>query len=312
LLEHAITLTGHTGRAYRVAFSSDGRMLASSGYDGTLRIWSVAQHALVHTLDAEKGWYLGVAWSPDGGVLASGGAEGDNRVRIWDTHTWRETSRLPAHGGHIEHVTFSPDGSLLASSSGDGTVRLWACQRDWSLVRTLACHDDDVGSAAFSRDGRWLVTASDDGRARTWEVATGAPGITVQYQADPLPLLWAEFTPTGDGIVTAGYWMDAKDMSRADVRVWDASSGALLHALEPPADAPYCVIPTPDGLALVGGSADGQLLWWDLGPRGPVFVSTQSGHDGAIYSLAWTPDGRTLASCGFDGTVRLWHPARNT
>jgi parallel beta-helix repeat protein len=162
------TLTGHTDPVRSVAFSPDGRLLASGSYDNTIKLWEVASGREVRTLTGHTGDVTSVAFSPDGRLLASGSV--DDTIKLWDVATGREVRTLSGHTSDVNSVAFSPDGRLLASGSDDKTIKLWDVATG-SLVRTLSGHTSDVNSVAFSPDGRLLASGSDDNTIRLWDIS---------------------------------------------------------------------------------------------------------------------------------------------
>jgi hypothetical protein len=149
-----------------VAFSPDGRLLASGSLDATIKLWEVASGREVRTLSGHTGGVTSVAFSPDGRLLASGSL--DATIKLWEVASGREVRTLSGHTGGVTSVAFSPDGRLLASGSGDRTIKLWEVTSG-SLVRTLTGHTDWVYSVAFSPDGRLLASGSGDTTITLWE-----------------------------------------------------------------------------------------------------------------------------------------------
>jgi WD40 repeat protein len=156
-------------QVWGVAFSPDGRLLATAG-DNMARVWDPATGKTLRTLTSDGEIVWGVAFSPDGRLLATAAAGGT--TRLWDVATGDCLRTLTGPRGGVKDVAFSPDGRLLATANRDGTARLWDPATGKSL-RILTGHTREVGGVAFSPDGRVLATTSLDETARLWDVATG-------------------------------------------------------------------------------------------------------------------------------------------
>ena len=189
--------TGHTAIVESVAFSPDGKLLASASCDHTVKLWNVADGREVRTLSGHTACVESVAFSPDGKLLAS--ASHDETVKLWNVAEGREVRTLSGHTNGVESVAFSPDGKLLASGSYDKTIKLWNVA-DGREVCTLSGHTEGVESVAFSPNGKLLASGSFDKTIKLWNVADGREvrtlsGHTSEVQSEPPPATSPALSP---------------------------------------------------------------------------------------------------------------------
>jgi WD40 repeat protein len=293
-------LHGDTGPVNSVAFSPDGRTLASGSADGSARLWDLATHKqLGPALDADTLPVSSVAFSPDGPTLAVG--SDNDTVFLWDlaTHT---LLRSPLRASAYTSVAFSLDGRTLATGRDNGRVRLWDLATNRPLgPRLPGRFSASVDSVAFSPDGRMLAAGSGDGRVRLWDLATNRP------LGPPLP---GRFSASVDSVAfSPDGRMLAAGSGDGRVRLWDpAAHRPLGPALTASAASVNSVAFSHDGRTLASGSGDGTVELWDPAthsPLGPALTASAA----SVNSVAFSPDGRTLASGSGDGTVELWDVA---
>jgi WD40 repeat protein/class 3 adenylate cyclase len=241
-----------------------------------------------------------LAWATDGRHLAAAGPEG---VHLYDAATLQERHFLPAPG--CTCVAFTADGQMLAAGAEDGAIRLW--RMTGLLVHTLSGHAGVVRGVAFAPDGRVLASAGEDRAVRLWRVADGLTTHLLLGHTDRVT--GVAFAPTGTILVSS-----AEDKT---LRLWRTADGILLRTMEGHTAGVLCVAFAPDGqtLASGGGAYDRTVRLWRVTDGTVVrtlFGSQRrvlEGHTGAITSLAWAPDGQTLASGAADRSIRLWNPA---
>jgi len=303
------------GPVATVAFSPNGKTLATVGVDGNALLWNVATHHQVGGPFGDYGEVDTAAFSRDGKTLALAGAGG--YAQLWNAATRAPIGRpltdgngsqySGAQGVDQDSVALSPDGKTLATVSEDGTAQLWDLATRHRIGAPLSAGAGRIQAVAFSLDGKILATGSHNGTAQLWDVATrtriGSPlsaGPDVEEAAAPGGVDAVAFSPGGKTFATA--------TTAGKVQLWEVATrtptGRPISAGSSGVEGTAIAF-SPDGKTIATANGGGTASVWDLATGSRVDGPFTTGPD-QTDAIAFSPDGKTLATAGGDGLVRLW------
>ncbi|KAF2019219.1 WD40 repeat-like protein [Aaosphaeria arxii CBS 175.79] len=285
-------LTSRTFFVNDLAFTPNGRQLASGAIEAEARLWDTTTLAPLAKLKGPANKISSVTISADG-MLMAGGSD-DTTVVIWDLNTHTILHTLREHSRWVNSVAFSPDGKLLASGSMDESVRVWNPENGEQLS-VLESNSSCINAVAFSPDNSMIAAASVDQTVRLWNIKSEE--IILLLDGHTGSVNSVRFSPDGMRIVSG-----ADDKT---VRVWDTRSGSEIMVLEDHQRRVMTVAWSPDARTLATGSEDTTVRLWDADTGAGVAIL--KGHTSGINAVTFGPDSRTVASSSFNEEVRLWN-----
>jgi WD40 repeat protein/serine/threonine protein kinase len=334
-----ITLRGHKRYVIAIAYSPDGKRIASGGQDKTIKIWNVITGNELMTLRGHKSKVTSVSFSPDGKKIVSG--SGDGTVKLWDAKNATELFTMRGHQDRISSVAFSPDGKWIASSGGlDTMIKIWNAStgsgvttlvgdkkwvypvvfspdsscvafggldkvvRIWDLTRqsekaVMKGHTGIIEALVFTPDGKRIVSSSSDGTIKIWDTAIGNPIMTLKGHTGSV--VSVRLSPTTEEIYSAG--------SEGTIKVWDLSIDREQLAFEEHIPLSRLVF-SPDNMRIAAAVQRGGIMLWDISSGAEVMNLKTQWKDRP--SIAFSPDGRQIAcgNCGRNGDkIEIWSVA---
>jgi WD40 repeat protein len=292
------TLEGHTGWVTGVAFSPDGKRLASGSWDQTVRFWEVSSGEALNTVARKAKEIQALAFSRDGRWLAT--ENSSNTVSLRDAATGQEIRTLasekplgPLGSSWVYSVAFSPDGRWLASGVDDKTVRLWDLQTG-TKVRDFVTSRRSVICIAFSPNGKLIASGDADNTITIWEADSGEK--IRKLRGHTKTVYAVAFSPDGRRLASAS--------GDKTIKLWDLAGRQEIQTLRGHGNVVTSLAFSPDGNWLASGSWDKSIKIWDAATGREL--QSLAAHNHPIYSIAFDSRGRWLASGSEDGTIKLW------
>ena len=295
ITETAITLQGHSDRIYSVAFSPDGKWIASGSVDKTLNIWRYPIRLNQASAITSSGEIWAVDFSPDGKRIVSSGMGPE--IGIWNVETGQLVRQFLGHQRWLRSysatsVAFSPDGKSIISGSADNTLKRWDVANG-DLLGTFEGHSDTVTSVAISPDGQQVLSGSFDSTVGLWSFQTGRQMAIWSGHRDSVTTV--AFSPDGKQVISGSF--------DNTIKVWDVGTGQAKTVLSGHARLVTSVAFSPGGEWIASGSADNTVkLWPKIGGQ----AITLTGHHGSVTSVAFSPDGKRVVSGASDKLVKVW------
>lgn len=328
-------LSGHRGMVSCVNFSSDGHLLASGGFDSTIRIWDVESLKQSAMLVGHSDVVSGVTFSPSTGELAS--CSWDGTIRIWTNNSEKERLLIRAHRDAVHHITFHPSGNWLVSSSADGTIRCWNVTNGEEVAR-LGIGGTTVIS--FNGEGRLLASShlGVRGSVTLWDCESlgdlnSKSDHGSRLQMKQIGNLWAmnvmgnAFSPDGKTIVAAfnkwkayigssefglspsddevGGWIVLWPVNIEQEKPIKDKASSQERVWKAHAMGGSSVSFSPNGRFVASTGNDGMVNVWPV--DGCVSPIQLSGHRGMSVDAVFSPDGTLLASAGADPDILIWN-----
>jgi WD40 repeat protein len=275
-----------------VAFSPDGKRIASGSLDSTVKVWdSSTGQELLSLMGHTKG-ISSVAFSPDGKRIASGSL--DSTVKVWDSSTGRELLLLKGYTNGVSSVAFSPDGKLVLTGNGDRTAKVWDAEMGQEVL-SLKGHTKEVRSVAFSPDGKRIASGSWDNTVKVWDSSTGQELLSLIGHTKGISSV--AFSPDGKRIASGS--LDST------VKVWDSSTGQELLSLKGHTNGVNVVVFSPDGKRLASGGKKkfGVMKVWDSSTGRELLSHGE--YTAEVTSVAFSSDGKRIASGSGDNTFKV-------
>jgi WD40 repeat protein len=274
----------------RVAFSADGKYVASSADETTIRLWNASDHSLVRELTGQGAPSRGLDVSPDGVFVAAGADNG--MLRIWKVVDGTEVSSFKAHDTPIFLLVYSTDGSKIVTAATDRTVKVWRAS-DGVSTKTVTPPSPDDSIIDVSPNLAYVAFYGADKGVTVVSLDANRPVATLS--GHNYDLRAGAFSPDGELL--------ALGSTDGSVRLWDATSGKMVRELKA-GNAVSRLRFSSDGKLLASGSADGSVRLWNPGDGSKLFEATA--HTKTVNGIAFSADGRSLATGSADKTIRLW------
>ncbi len=285
---------GHSNTITSVAWSPDGKRVASASDDNSVQVWNAGDGSHAFTYTGHSATVDCVAWSPDGSRIASSGD--DKTVQVWNAGDGSHAFTFTGHSDVVNAVAWSPDGNRIASGSGDMTVLIWDAS-DGNNVVIYQGHSDVVNAVAWSPDGKLIASGSKDRTVQVWGASDGNYAFTYKGHSDAVStVVWSP-----DGIRIASGSIDTT------VQVWNASDGSTPLIYHGHSNSVWSAAWSKDGSHIASGSGDATAQVWNASDGSNTYI--YRGHSVGVNAVAWASDSKRIASGGTDTTVRVWEGA---